>query len=312
MILRLGSSDIETAANLLKRGEIVAFPTETVYGLGACISHTDALRKIFAAKGRPLDNPLIVHIADIAQLSSIAIDIPDSIPHLAKAFWPGPMTLVLKRHPDVPSIVSAGLPTIAVRLPSHPIARELIRAAGEPIAAPSANLSGKPSSTQARHVLDDFEGKIAAVLDGGAATLGIESTVLSLYNPSDPVILRPGEITKEQLEWVLGAPIRHRQTEDQASSPGMKYRHYAPAAPVKLFTSQPDLLKHLDKKGKWVLLSRERMSLDIDYLPLSSKDLFASLRTADTDGYEEILIYCDEETLRHEGLMNRILKASSH
>lgn len=311
--LRLFPDEIDKAADLLKRGEIVAFPTETVYGLGACVDKPEALAKIFHAKGRPLDNPLIIHIADLDQLPQIAVDFPESVSRLAKGFWPGPLTLVLKRHPGVSAIVSAGLSTIAVRMPSHPVARELIRAAGCPLAAPSANLSGRPSSTHAAHVLEDFDGKISAILDGGETALGIESTVLSLHNPSDPIILRPGEITKSQLEVVLGSPIRYKQKGDQEASPGMKYRHYAPNAPARLFTALDDLFQYLKKERrlKRVVLSREKTSIDVDHLPLSSRDVFASLRLADTHGYEEVLIYCDEETLQQEGLMNRLQKAST-
>ena len=203
---RLSPDQLQRAADLLKAGHLVAFPTETVYGLGAPIFSPEAIQSIFKVKGRPADNPLIAHVSSVEQVSRIALEIPEAFYRLAEVFFPGPLTVVLKRRPDVPSIVSAGLETIAVRMPSHPIALKLISLVDEPLVAPSANLSGMPSSTQAEHVLDDFDGKIAAVVDGGKTEIGIESTVINLLGET-PILLRPGSISKEALEKVLGYPI---------------------------------------------------------------------------------------------------------
>ncbi|HOB20027.1 MAG TPA: L-threonylcarbamoyladenylate synthase [Candidatus Atribacteria bacterium] len=239
---------IEAAAKLLRDGEVVAFPTETVYGLGANALDPEAVKKIFTAKGRPGDNPLIVHIADIGQWSGLAEAIPESAQALARAFWPGPLTIILKKREVVPHEVTAGLDTVAVRMPSHPVARSLIAAARVPIAAPSANFSGRPSPTTARHVLEDLEGRIPLILDGGRADVGAESTVVDMAREV-PVLLRPGGITREMLEQVLGrvevdpgimSPIR----EDRpVPSPGMKYKHYAPKAPVTVFRGSEDRIR---------------------------------------------------------------------
>ena len=293
--------ELSTAAELLKKGEIIAFPTETVYGLGAPIFNTQAIAKIFAAKGRPSDNPLIAHIAAKEDLQRIAIDIPDEAYLLIDAFFPGPLTLILFRHLDVPDIVSAGLPTIAVRMPSHPIALELIRLTGQPLVAPSANLSGKPSSTTAQHVLDDLHGRIAGVIDGGPCSLGIESTVIKLG--AQPLILRPGSITASQIEDVLKRKVEiyDKQSAGPVPSPGMKYRHYAPKASLKLFTDEEELYAHVDAEPgiKRLILSK-----------VSAKELYALLRQADQENYKEIAILCDEETAKDIALMNRLKHAA--
>jgi L-threonylcarbamoyladenylate synthase len=198
----LGPKDIAKAALLLKEGYLVAFPTETVYGLGAPIFNEKLVAQIFASKGRPADNPLIAHISDLSQILEIACEIPPFFDQLTKEFFPGPLTLILKRHPRVPAIVSGGLDTIAVRMPDHALAQALITAVGQPLVAPSANLSGRPSSTEASHVLHDFSGSIAAVIDGGPTKHGMESTVLSLLKEK-PVLLRPGALSLADIEAVL-------------------------------------------------------------------------------------------------------------
>jgi L-threonylcarbamoyladenylate synthase len=300
----LTADQIDQAAALMRDGELVAFPTETVYGLGAGIFRELAIQKIFRAKGRPSDNPLIAHIAHLEDVEKIAIDIPPSFYLLAEAFFPGPLTVVLKRHPDVPSCVSGGLETIAVRMPSHLLARALIEQVGEPIVAPSANLSGKPSSTNAQHVLHDFAGKIAAVLDGGECPIGIESTVISLYD--QPVLLRPGAITRLQLEEVLQLKVATCSSSDKPQSPGMKYRHYAPNAPIQFFESVENLTQYVsDQPAKKRLI----LSSHVDHFFLSAKTLYAMLRLSDTDGYQEILIVCDEQIRSDEGLMNRLIRS---
>lgn len=222
---------IQEAACWVQRGEVVAFPTETVYGLGANALRDQATQKIFEAKGRPSDNPLIVHIADLDQLRQVVDNFPDQAQRLAAAFWPGPLTMVLPKNKNVCHTVTAGLSTVAVRLPDHPLARALIRAAALPLAAPSANRSGRPSPTLADHVLEDLSGKIVGVLDGGQAGVGLESTVVDLTTER-PTILRPGGVTKEMLERIVGTvdvdPALLHNRNAQPKSPGLKYKHYAP------------------------------------------------------------------------------------
>lgn len=308
---RLQQEDIERAAALLKMGEVIAFPTETVYGLGACIFQPDAIAKIFTLKGRPADNPLIVHISDVSDIERIAVDIPPAFYKLADVFFPGPCTLVLKRHPRVPSIVSGGLETIAVRMPSHPMARELIASVGEPLAAPSANLSGRPSATSCDHVLEDFSGKISAVLDGGKTKFGIESTVVSLLHVP-PMLLRPGTITKHEIENALGTVIDEASAKEnqKALSPGMKYRHYCPSTPMRMFDSRKTLLLAAAQETRPMVLSFEKISIPHgDHFLLSAKEFYALLRFADTEQYSAILILCEEPTLQDSGLMNRLFRA---
>jgi L-threonylcarbamoyladenylate synthase len=235
---------INEAGLILRSGGLVAFPTETVYGLGADATNGRAVARIFQAKGRPPDNPIIVHVASRSQLRSLAADIPGKAVLLMGAFWPGPLTLILPVAREVPSEVTAGLPTVAVRMPDHPVALAFIKAAGVPVAAPSANLSGRPSPTRAEHVMQDLDGRIEAVLDGGPAGIGVESTVLDLTSHI-PAILRPGGITLEELEACLGEvdvdPDAAAGFYDGESprSPGMKYIHYAPRAPLLLVTGSP-------------------------------------------------------------------------
>ncbi|HCA05542.1 MAG TPA: threonylcarbamoyl-AMP synthase [Ruminococcaceae bacterium] len=233
--------NIKYVAEILKNGGLAGIPTETVYGLAANALDGAAVAKIFAAKGRPADNPLIVHIADFEDIQKycLADEIPKSAVLLAKHFWPGPLTLILKKGSAVPDEVSAGLNTVAIRFPSHPAAQAVIAEAGLPLAAPSANISGSPSPTTAEHVMNDLGGKIDVVLDGGECEVGLESTVITLAG-SIPRVLRPGGVTVEQLRDVLGAvevddAVMHRLDEGKtAASPGMKYKHYAPKANVVL------------------------------------------------------------------------------
>ena len=224
---------MKEAGALLKSGALVAFPTETVYGLGANALDAEAAAKIYAAKGRPSDNPLIVHIADMESLALITEEIPEEAIKLAERFWPGPLTMVMKKSAAVPLGTTGGLQTVAVRMPSHPIALEMIRHGGGYIAAPSANTSGRPSPTLASHVADDMDGIIPMILDGGAVGIGIESTIVDLTEEI-PTILRPGFITKEMLEEVVGEVQMDKGLEADSKTPpkapGMKYRHYAPKA----------------------------------------------------------------------------------
>ncbi len=235
-VFKIGTSNLEevirTAARIIQQGGTVAFPTETVYGLGADALNPDAVSKIFKAKGRPLDNPLIVHIADQERLDMVASDVPDSARSLMDAFWPGPLTMIFKRKDIVPDVTTCGLDTVATRMPDNPIARELIKEAGTPIAAPSANISGRPSPTTAEHVISDLSGRIDAVIDGGAVRVGVESTVLDM-TPDIPVLLRPGGVSIDQIreyvgEVLVGYTDRPAGAGEAVRSPGMKYTHYSP------------------------------------------------------------------------------------
>ena len=228
---------IRQAAEVLRHGGLVAFPTETVYGLGANALDVEAVQGIFAAKGRPAYDPLIVHLAGPETLADVVAEVPSLAETLAAHFWPGPLTLVLPRGPHIPLAVTAGGPTVAVRVPAHPVALALIRAAGFPVAAPSANRFGRLSPTQAAHVLDDLDGRIDLLLDGGATPVGVESTVLSLVTPV-PTILRPGGVSREALAMVLGqvdVPGRVFTAEDVVPSPGALAQHYAPRARLTLY-----------------------------------------------------------------------------
>lgn len=238
-------ADVKTAGRLLAEGKLVAIPTETVYGLAANALSAEAAGAIFAAKGRPQDNPLIVHIAELDQLGALAAEVPEGVWKMAEAFWPGPLTMIVKKAAVIPDSVSAGLDTVGIRMPSHPVARAVIRAAGVPLAAPSANLSGKPSPTTAKDTARDMDGRIAGILDGGASSVGVESTVVDMTGPR-PQVLRPGAITEEMIAGVMGGAETDASTTkglaagERPRAPGMKYRHYAPKAPVTLYEGAPE------------------------------------------------------------------------
>ncbi len=237
---------IAAAGRILRQGGLVAFPTETVYGLGASAYQAAALRKIYQAKGRPSDNPLILHIADFAMLGELAATIPANAKMITEAFWPGPLTVIVPRSNNVLDEVTGGLDTVAVRFPSSHIAQQLIRAAKVPIAAPSANRSGRPSPTSAAAVIEDLDGKIDMILDGGDCEIGVESTVVDCTT-TVPVILRPGGITYEMLAVLVGRididPGLSGDGNSIPKAPGMKYRHYAPTAPILLFEGEPDTVR---------------------------------------------------------------------
>lgn len=294
MITRLlepTAEDLAIATEILRDGGLVAFPTETVYGLGADGLNAAAVAKIFPAKGRPSDNPVILHLADAASLDLVAERVPDVAHRLAERFWPGPLTLVLERSKRVPDIVSAGLPTVAVRVPDHTVALALIRAAGLPLAAPSANRSGRPSPTLAAHVLADLGGVIEAIVDGGACLIGVESTVLDLTNDTAR-ILRPGGVTDDDLAEVLGyVPVHTR--EGNASSPGTRHHHYRPKCTVILF-SPHQLPAPSGDDGVITLTSppgnccyRRRVDSVEDY----ARDLYAFFRAADDAGV--VNLHCE-------------------
>lgn len=280
---------LNQAAAFLKEGNLVAFPTETVYGLGAPIFFPESIQKIFKIKGRPQDNPLIVHISNFEQLDLIVESFPEK---LTQYFWPGPLTLILPKKESVPSSVSAGLPTIGVRMPAHPIARNLIEAVGQPLVAPSANLSGRPSSTTAAHVREDF-GESVMILDGGACAHGLESTVLAL---DPPTILRPGAVTKAEIEAVLGREVLVAKGKTKKPlSPGMKYKHYAPRARIRLVEENTVI----SSSPKTLILHS-----------IKPEELYAVFREADRQGMEEIVILCDQRVKSNAALMNRLIRAA--
>lgn len=235
----LNTESIDRAAVLLRAGEVVGIPTETVYGLAANAFDEKAVGKIFQAKGRPQDNPLIVHISSFEEIRALVSSVPEAAKKLADAFWSGPLTVILPKSDKIPDAVSAGLPSVAVRMPSHPVARAVIQRAGVPLAAPSANLSGSPSPTNAKYVFDDMHGRIPLILDGGSSAVGVESTVITLCTDI-PRVLRPGGVTVEQLRAVLGevevddAVLHQLKAGEKAASPGMKYKHYAPRADITI------------------------------------------------------------------------------
>jgi L-threonylcarbamoyladenylate synthase len=330
-MMKLDEENFETknlaeAVRLLRSGEIVGFPTETVYGLGANAFNPEAVRKIFMAKGRPSDNPLIVHVCSIAQLNEIAIDVPKIAEKLINRFWPGPLTLILKKSENVPFDVTAGLDTIAVRMPYNKIAITLIGLCGFPIAAPSANLSGKPSSTKAEHVYVDFNGKIKMIIDGGICDIGVESTVLDLTS-KNPVLLRPGSVTLEDLEKSLGkVELGFISDVGNVKSPGMKYKHYSPNAKLILIEGEKNKVirkifelkeKYSEDYGKIGEIyfdtgeSNERIKFLGSNLYLATKNLFDTFR--DFDNKKIGLILCAGVAEKGLGmaLMNRLRKASS-
>ena len=334
---------IKEAAEVLRRGGLIAFPTETVYGLGALIHLRDAVRRIFEVKGRPPDNPLIVHVASLDQLREVAIDVPRKALKLAEAFWPGPLTLVLPKSGSVPDEVTAGLPKVAVRMPAHAVALALIEEAGAPVAAPSANLSGRPSPTSAEHVLRDLGGRIEGVLDAGETLYGVESTIVDL-TVSPPALLRPGAMPIEKVEEVLGEKVaipdfaRGLEEAERALAPGIRYRHYAPQA-VLLVIEASDYgdLRRLAEVVRRTALAKAAEGLKVcvlcteETLPLYAgleasvalkclgsrrnlftvaRNLFKALRSIDDEGFEFAIAEGFEERGLGLAIMNRLRKAS--
>lgn len=297
---------IKKAAEIIKKSGLVAFPTETVYGLGANGLNKDAIKKIFIAKGRPQDNPLILHISDIKQLDLLVKEIPEKAEKLIKNFWPGPLTLVLKKSRIVPKITSAGLNTVAIRMPKNKVALELIRLSKCPLAAPSANLSGKPSPTSAKHVIDDLDNKINTILDAGNTDIGLESTVLDLTQKI-PRILRPGKITKKQLEKVVGDIKENKEPDTKKpKSPGMKYKHYAPKAKVIIIGNKRQLEKIIDKnKHKRINILKYKNEIEM------AKNLFKDFRESDKKRYNLILVWQTKNKDLGTAIMDRLRKASS-
>ncbi|MDA1680826.1 L-threonylcarbamoyladenylate synthase [Bacillus cereus group sp. TH152-1LC] len=321
---------LQEAAKLLRENEAIAFPTETVYGLGANAMNDEAIAKIFEAKGRPSDNPLIVHIGTKSQLDGIVKEIPPVAEKLMEHFWPGPLTIILPRKEGISEKVTAGLNTVGVRMPDHPVALALIEEANVPVAAPSANRSGRPSPTLASHVYEDLNEKIAGIVDGGATGVGVESTVIDCTSDV-PTILRPGGITKEQLEAVIGTVSLDPALKDEKEkpkSPGMKYTHYAPKAPLSIVEGSREFIQRLvdEKKEEGfkvgVLTTEEYQHVynaDVvlscgvrsDLASVATK-LYDVLRTFDASEVDVIF----SESFPDEGIgnaiMNRLTKAAGH
>ena len=329
-ILSTTENDIAEAAGIIQQGGLVAFPTETVYGLGANGLDEASVAKIFEAKGRPQDNPLILHICGPEQIELFCHHIPQKAYDLARTYWPGPLTMVLPARDSVPRRTTAGLDTVAVRCPDNAVTREIIRLSGVPIAAPSANLSGKPSTTTAEHVLHDHDGRIAAVVDGGPCRVGVESTIVDLTEDR-PRLLRPGGITPEQLIAVLGDLVVDKAVTAQidkdavVKAPGMKYRHYAPAEPVVIVSgSREKAAAYIHRHfvpGDRVLCFQEELPLYEGCAPLAygreadvntlSAGLFAALRELDDPSIHQVYARCPVGGGVAYAVQNRLKKAAA-
>ncbi|NLK21832.1 MAG: threonylcarbamoyl-AMP synthase [Epulopiscium sp.] len=328
---------IKESANIIKSGGLVAFPTETVYGLGANALNEKSIKKIFSAKGRPSDNPLIVHISSIKELSLLVCAIPDNARILVEKFWPGPLTLVFPKSEAIPEAITGGLSTVAIRFPRNEIARRLIEYSGVPIAAPSANTSGKPSPTRASHVIEDLDGKVDMILDGGSVEVGLESTVVDISGEI-PMVLRPGGITIEMLKEVMGnisvdpAILSQKSLSSIPKSPGMKYKHYAPKAKVTIV--EGEIHKVIDTINN---LTREKRRQDLKIGVMATKqtrdlynadciisvgdrenpktiasNLFNSLRDFDEAGMD--IVFSESFSYDEIGfaIMNRLEKAAAY
>ena len=333
---------IKEAGKVIRDGGLVAFPTETVYGLGGNALNPSASMKIYSAKGRPSDNPLIAHICSLDMLKPLVLDIPEKAKALMDAFWPGPMTLIFKKSDIVPEETTGGLSTVAVRFPNHPIALSLIEAAGVSIAAPSANLSGRPSPTTGDHVVDDMNGRIDVIIDGGMVGMGLESTIIDV-TVETPMILRPGFITKEMIENVVGKveidpAILNKPTENfQPKAPGMKYRHYAPKAEFVMFRGESDAVaqrirveaNEKSEKGfaTGIITANQHMKnyqgklrKDIKIISLGDLDkpetiaheLFKALRDFDDSNTEYIFGETFDDNNVGAAIMNRLTKAAGY
>ena len=325
----IGAKDqIERAGKLLKEGKIVAIPTETVYGLAASAYNEEAVKNIFKAKGRPGDNPLIVHIADEKPLSDIAKEIPQNALVCMNAFWPGPFTAIVPKSEKIPYSVSAGLETVAIRMPKHPVAREIIKAAGVPLAAPSANLSGSPSPTTARHVIEDLNGRVDAIVSGDDSKVGVESTVVT-FATNPPRLLRPGGITVEQLKELLPdlvidpAVLSEPEKGQKVASPGMKYKHYAPKAEVTMVSGDSksfadycnknkdlfDLVLGFEEDKNSILLPFESLGKEKEY-SVQAELLFSKLREIDEKGHKKVLAHAPERKGVGLAVYNRLIRAA--
>ncbi len=329
----LTEKEIAAAAAILREGGLVGIPTETVYGLGANGLNEQAVKNIFAAKGRPQDNPLILHIPEVSWLERYCKDIPLTAYKLAQAYWPGPMTMILRHKDLVPDAVTAGLDTVGMRCPAHKLCRDIIAAAGVPVAAPSGNTSGRPSPTTAQHMLEDMDGKIDAIVDGGPCAVGVESTIIDL-TCEPPRLLRPGGITLEQLRAVLGevevdpAVTRLMGAGEKPRAPGMKYRHYAPKAPVTVVTGDPQrsaryIADHAGAEDGIICFDefltlftgRSQARPVMDLGPAGDKEeqarhIFDALRSFDHTSVPAIWAQCPDSTGIGLAIANRLNKAA--
>lgn len=327
---------LEKAGKIIKNGGLVAFPTETVYGLGGDALNPDSSRKIYAAKGRPSDNPLIVHIAKLEDMDRIVDEVTENAVRVAEKFWPGPLTMILKKSDCVPFETTGGLDTVAIRMPVHKTAREFIEYAGGYVAAPSANLSGKPSPTCAKYVIQDMDGRIDMIIDGGDAGIGLESTIIDLSGEV-PMLLRPGYITIEQLREVLGEvdidrTIMDGNCKDRPKAPGMRYRHYAPKGDLKIVTGSEELvintinelsteaMKNGKKVGiivtdetlaKYKAQSVKSIGSRMDEDTIAHR-LYTILREFDDEDVEVIYSESFDVSGIGQAIMNRLLKAAGH
>ena len=325
-ILKPTKENINCCAELIKNGEVVGMPTETVYGLAANAFDEAAVKKIFKAKKRPADNPLIVHIADIEMLKGLVKDVPDIAIDVCKRFWPGPLTVVLPKSDKIPSVTSGGLDTVGIRLPSNNVAREFIRASGLPLAAPSANLSGSPSPTTASHVYDDLNGRIPAILDGGKCSVGVESTVISFE--SDIIrLLRPGRISVDDLKKVTSKVIIDKgvleviSNDTRVKSPGMKYKHYSPKADVTLIDGSAEFFeRYVSERNSAetyaLIFDGDNISNDIKSIKYGGSSeqqaerIFAVLREIDKIGAKKVYARCPSKEGIGLAVYNRMLRAA--
>ena len=333
----IDASSMEEAGRLIAEGELVAFPTETVYGLGGDALRPQASAKIYEAKGRPSDNPLIIHIAEFEDLKRVAKVVPPEAKVLADAFWPGPLTMIVEKSDAVPLTTTGGMHTVAVRMPNHPIALELIKKSGCLIAAPSANTSGRPSPTEALHVKEDLDGRIAMIIDGGPVGIGIESTIIDLTEEI-PMILRPGYITLEMLSQVLGKEVMMdpgiiaSDDTTKPKAPGMKYKHYAPKADMVIVDGKRDKViaeinhqtevYHGEQRKVAVIATEETKDLYHADVVLSmgsrqdedaiAQHMYKILRDCDTLEVDVIFSECFQTPRIGQAIMNRLLKAAGH
>lgn len=334
---QLKDEELLEAARILREGGLVAFPTETVYGLGGNALDEQASEKIYAAKGRPSDNPLIAHISCMEELPALVREIPEAGRRLAEAYWPGPLTMIFRKRDEVPYETTGGLETVAVRMPSDPVASRLIRLAGVPVAAPSANTSGRPSPTRAEHVIEDLNGKIDMIIDGGQVGIGVESTIVDVSGEI-PVLLRPGAVTMEMLENVLGrvdidpAIIGPVSADIKPKAPGMKYRHYAPKAEMVLVEGEMEQVvryinqetKKAQKEGKTVgiICTEESRNLypegilevigSREHEETVAHNLFAVLREFDNRKVDCIFSESFSRDQLGQAIMNRLCKAAGY
>ncbi len=327
-LLTASEESVKLAGEMILSGQVIAMPTETVYGLAADAFNGTAVAKIFEAKGRPQDNPLIVHISDVCQVKLLARAFPDKAKKLAEKFWPGPLTMILPKQHEIPDEVTCGLDTVGIRFPSDEIARAIIASAGKPLAAPSANRSGSPSPTTAQHVFKDMDGRIPLIIDGGECEVGLESTVITLATEI-PMLLRPGAVTLEQLENAIGkvniadAVLNELSGNEKPASPGMKYKHYSPEAEVIILDGALDsVINYINENhenGDFVLcFEGEEKLFDIPFVTYGSADdalsqshkLFSALRELDELGAKRVFARCPSSDGVGLAVLNRLLRAA--